>query len=106
MRDGTTLTIDPGPSAEPEAAIGRYRFLAAAALDAAIKLSRISAAGMGGAVDVRPARGVVALVESGACSGGGGPPSISRRETPGAARRARRQRDAGTRRRIAARRAR
>jgi hypothetical protein len=52
--DGRTLTTD-GPFAEMKEAIGGYCFFEADDLDAAIDLaSRIPAASMGGAVEVRP----------------------------------------------------
>jgi hypothetical protein len=54
VQDGKTLTTD-GPFAEIKEAIGGYLILEADDLDAAIELaSRIPAAGMGGAVEVRP----------------------------------------------------
>jgi hypothetical protein len=54
VQDGKTLTTD-GPFAEMKEAIGGYCFLEADDLDAAIELaSRIPAASMGGAVEVRP----------------------------------------------------
>ncbi|MBA3421298.1 MAG: hypothetical protein H0U12_05310 [Thermoleophilaceae bacterium] len=54
VQDGRTLTTD-GPFAEIKQAIGSYCFFDADDLDAAIELaSRIPAAGMGGAVEVRP----------------------------------------------------
>ncbi len=54
VQDGRTLTTD-GPFAEIKEAIGGYCFFEADDLDAAIELaSRIPAAGMGGAVEVRP----------------------------------------------------
>ena len=62
VRDGETLTTD-GPFAETKEAIGGYLLFEADDLDAAIELaSRIPAARMGGAVEVRPlvARGVLA----------------------------------------------
>jgi hypothetical protein len=52
--DGRTLTTD-GPFVEIKEAIGGYLFFEADDLDAAIELaSRIPAARMGGAVEVRP----------------------------------------------------
>ena len=54
VQDGTTLTTD-GPFAEMKEAIGGYLFLEADDLDAAIEVaSRIPAASMGGAIEVRP----------------------------------------------------
>ena len=54
VQDGRTLTTD-GPFAETKDAIGGYLFLEADDLDAAIELaSRIPAARMGGAIEVRP----------------------------------------------------
>lgn len=54
VQDGRTLTTD-GPFAELKEAIGGYCFLEADELDAAIELaSRIPAASMGGAIEVRP----------------------------------------------------
>jgi hypothetical protein len=54
VQDGRTLTTD-GPFAEMKEAIGGYCFFEADDLDAAIELaSRIPAASMGGAVEVRP----------------------------------------------------
>ena len=54
VKDGRTLTTD-GPFAEIKEAIGGYCFFEADDLDAAIELaSRIPAAGMGGAIEVRP----------------------------------------------------
>jgi hypothetical protein len=54
VQDGTTLTTD-GPFVEIKEAIGGYLVLEADDLDAAIELaSRIPAARMGGAVEVRP----------------------------------------------------
>ena len=53
-KDGETLTTD-GPFAELKEAIGGYLFFEADDPDAAIELaSRIPAARMGGAVEVRP----------------------------------------------------
>jgi hypothetical protein len=53
-QDGKTLTTD-GPFVEMKEAIGGYLFLEADDLDAAIELaSRIPAARMGGAIEVRP----------------------------------------------------
>ncbi len=54
VQDGKTLTTD-GPFAEMKEAIGGYCFLDADDLDAAIDVaSRIPAAAMGGAIEVRP----------------------------------------------------
>ncbi|MGH2840220.1 MAG: YciI family protein [Solirubrobacteraceae bacterium] len=54
VHDGRTLTTD-GPFAEMKEAIGGYLIFEADDLDAAIELaSRIPAAAMGGAVEVRP----------------------------------------------------
>ena len=54
VQDGRTLTTD-GPFAELKEAIGGFAFFEADDLDAAIELaSRIPAASMGGAVEVRP----------------------------------------------------
>jgi hypothetical protein len=54
VHDGKTLTTD-GPFAELKEAIGGYLFFEADDLDAATELaSRIPAARMGGAVEVRP----------------------------------------------------
>jgi hypothetical protein len=54
VQDGKTLTTD-GPFAEIKEAIGGYCFFEADDLDAAIELaSRIPAARLGGAVEVRP----------------------------------------------------
>ncbi len=54
VRDGKALTTD-GPFAEIKEAIGGYLFFEADDLDAAIELaSRIPAARMGGAIEVRP----------------------------------------------------
>jgi hypothetical protein len=54
VEEGKTLTTD-GPFAETKEAIGGYLFFEADGLDAAIELaSRIPAARMGGAVEVRP----------------------------------------------------
>jgi hypothetical protein len=54
VQDGKTLTTD-GPFAELKEAVGGYCFFEADDLDAAIELaSRIPAASMGGAVEVRP----------------------------------------------------
>jgi hypothetical protein len=54
VQDGTTLTTD-GPFAEMKEAIGGYCFLEADDLDDAIEVaSRIPAASMGGAIEVRP----------------------------------------------------
>jgi hypothetical protein len=54
VKDGRTLTTD-GPFAEVKEAVGGYCFFDADDLDAAIEVaSRIPAASMGGAVEVRP----------------------------------------------------
>ena len=54
VQDGKTLTTD-GPFVETKEALGGYLFFEADDLDAAIELaSRIPAARMGGAVEVRP----------------------------------------------------
>ncbi len=54
VKDGTTLTTD-GPFVEIKEAIGGYLLFEADDLDAAIELaSRIPAASMGGAIEVRP----------------------------------------------------
>ena len=54
VQDGRTLTTD-GPFVEIKEAVGGYCFLDADDLDAAIELaSRIPAARMGGAIEVRP----------------------------------------------------
>jgi hypothetical protein len=54
VKDGKTLTTD-GPFAELKDAVGGYLFYEADDLDAAIELaSRIPAARMGGAIEVRP----------------------------------------------------
>ena len=54
VEDGKTLTTD-GPFAELKEAIGGFAFFEADDLDAAIELaSKIPAARMGGAVEVRP----------------------------------------------------
>ena len=54
VEDGRTLTTD-GPFVEMKEAIGGYLLFEADDLDAAIELaSRIPAAGMGGAIEVRP----------------------------------------------------
>jgi hypothetical protein len=54
VQDGRTLTTD-GPFAEMKEALGGYLFYEADDLDAAIELaSRVPAARMGGAVEVRP----------------------------------------------------
>ena len=54
VRGGKALITD-GPFAETKEAIGGYLFFEADALDAAVELaSRIPAARMGGAVEVRP----------------------------------------------------
>ncbi|MCW3064025.1 MAG: hypothetical protein JWN32_1197, partial [Solirubrobacterales bacterium] len=54
VQDGKTLTTD-GPFVEIKEAIGGYLVFEADDLDAAIELaSRIPAASMGGAIEVRP----------------------------------------------------
>jgi hypothetical protein len=54
VQDGNTLTTD-GPFIETKEALGGYYLLEADDLDAAIALaSRIPAARMGGAVEIRP----------------------------------------------------
>jgi hypothetical protein len=54
VQDGKTLTTD-GPFVEMKEALGGYLFFEAEDLDAAIELaSRIPAASMGGAIEVRP----------------------------------------------------
>ncbi len=54
VQDGKTLTTD-GPFVETKEAIGGYLMFEAEDLDAAIELaSRIPAARMGGAIEVRP----------------------------------------------------
>src|SRR5436190_23137654 len=54
VEDGRTLTTD-GPFVEIKEAIGGYFFFEADDLDAAIELaSRVPAARMGGAIEVRP----------------------------------------------------
>ncbi len=54
VRDGETMTTG-GPFVAVEEALGGYLFFEADDLDAAIELaSRIPAARMGGAVEVRP----------------------------------------------------
>ena len=54
VQEGTTLTTD-GPFVEVKEAVGGYLFLEADDLDAAIEVaSRIPAASMGGAIEVRP----------------------------------------------------
>jgi hypothetical protein len=56
VEDGKTLTID-GPFVAVKEALGGYLVFEADDLDAAIELaSRIPAAGLGGAVEVRPIR--------------------------------------------------
>jgi hypothetical protein len=57
VQDGKTLTTD-GPFVAIKEALGGYLFFDADDLDAAIELaSRIPAARMGGAVEVRPVKG-------------------------------------------------
>jgi hypothetical protein len=54
VEDGKTLVTD-GPFVEVKEAVGGYLFFEAADLDAAIELaSRIPAARLGGAIEVRP----------------------------------------------------
>jgi hypothetical protein len=54
VQDGKTLTTD-GPFVEMKEALGGYLFFEADGLDAAIELaSRIPAARLGGAIEVRP----------------------------------------------------
>jgi hypothetical protein len=54
VQDGRTLTTD-GPFVETKESIGGYLLFEAPDLDAAIELaSRIPAAGLGGAIEVRP----------------------------------------------------
>ena len=54
VQDGKTLVTD-GPFVEMKEAVGGYLFFEAPDLDAAIKLAtRIPAARMGGAIEVRP----------------------------------------------------
>ena len=54
VKDGRTLTTD-GPFVELKEAVGGYMFFEAEDLDAAIELaSRVPAASMGGAIEVRP----------------------------------------------------
>lgn len=54
VQDGRTLTTD-GPFVELKEAIGGYFLVEAEDLDAAIEVaSKVPAAGMGGAVEVRP----------------------------------------------------
>ena len=54
VRDGQTLTTD-GPFVEVKEALGGYLFYEADDLDAAIELAtRIPAASMGGAIEIRP----------------------------------------------------
>jgi hypothetical protein len=54
VQDGRTLTTD-GPFVEMKEALGGYLFFEAGDVDAAIELaSRIPAASMGGAIEVRP----------------------------------------------------
>ena len=57
VQDGKTLTTD-GPFVSVKEALGGYLFFEADDLDAAIELaSRIPAARLGGAVEVRPLKG-------------------------------------------------
>ena len=54
VQDGKTLTTD-GPFVEMKEALGGYLFFEADDLDAAIELaSRVPAARLGGAIEVRP----------------------------------------------------
>jgi hypothetical protein len=54
VQDGETMTTD-GPFVEAKEALGGYLFFEADDLDAAIELAaKIPAAGMGGAIEVRP----------------------------------------------------
>jgi hypothetical protein len=54
VKDGNTQTTD-GPFVNPEGAVGGYYILEAEDLDAAIKVaSRIPAARLGGAIEIRP----------------------------------------------------
>ncbi|HEY2334492.1 MAG TPA: YciI family protein [Solirubrobacterales bacterium] len=54
VQDGKTLATD-GPFVETKEALGGYLFFEANDLDAAIELAaKIPAAGMGGAIEVRP----------------------------------------------------
>jgi len=54
VKDGKTLTTD-GPFVEIKEAVGGYFFLEADDLDAAIDIaSKVPAAGMGGAIEIRP----------------------------------------------------
>lgn len=54
VADGRTLTTD-GPFAEMKDAVGGYFFLEAEDLDAAIEVaSRVPAARLGGAIEIRP----------------------------------------------------
>ena len=63
VEDGRTLITD-GPFVEIKEAIGGYLLFEADDLDAAIELAaRIPAARMGGAIEVRPDRGVVTSLE-------------------------------------------
>jgi hypothetical protein len=56
VQDGRTLTTD-GPFVELKEAVGGYAVLEADDLDAAIELaSRIPAARLGGAVEIRPSK--------------------------------------------------
>ena len=65
VQDGRTLTTD-GPFVETKEALGGYLIFEADDLDAAIELAaRIPAARMGGAIEVRPTRGVVATARPG-----------------------------------------
>ena len=61
--DGQTLTTD-GPFVAVKEALGGYLFFEADDLDAAIELAaRIPAARLGGAVEVRPLKGSLAILE-------------------------------------------
>ena len=63
VQDGRTLTTD-GPFVSVKEALGGYLFFEADDLDAAIELaSRIPAARLGGAIEVRPLEGVVAVLD-------------------------------------------
>ena len=63
VQDGKTLTTD-GPFVEIKEAVGGYLLFEADDLDAAIALAaRIPAARLGGAIEVRPDRGVVAILD-------------------------------------------
>ncbi len=69
VENGQTLTTD-GPFVAIKEALGGYLFLEADDLDAAIELAaRVPAASMGGAIEVRPAGGALAILERHARSG-------------------------------------